>query len=426
MKRLAFLWALLPALCFAQGYQPGTADSASSPFLGPNPFAIDCSGASCTLTFGATNAGTITLGRAGIPINTADSINVGGGTVTTDRVYAHGSNDIKVDTSSASQIASLGGTTANTTQAGRPGQTLNLPGTIKGGAYVDQLPAVTGLALQDVATGGTLLHATQYCYRVSNLSSYNTSMGSNVHEGIPGTEVCQVTGGGADTHSIILTWTYQAGEKGYGVYGRGTGAELFMSPYLSAASVVTFTAPGVGTGTFTDTNAITPSGAIPATNRTGGIDFTTNGTQFVGDPNHVASGVYSNTINNSGGAAPGMGQSTFGAIGFFAPGTIVASTNYGAFTNAGSVATNIKFREVSCSHGTAGTGSAGTLAVRNVTDSTTLCSGSYTCTTTANTPTAIFDCNQTPTSGKLYAIQFSTGCGGTQVSNMGCNVEVAR
>lgn len=130
------------------------------------------------------------------------------------------------------------------------------------------------------------------------------------------------------------------------------------------------------------------------------------------------------TINGNvtfGSVGPNLGTSVTGTWGVFASGALTATTNYGALFTAQDV-TNLKFQEVTCTHGTAGTGTAGTLAIRNVTDSTTLCSGSYTCTTTANTPTLIFTCNAQPTKSKLYALQFTAGCGTTQVSNLNCSV----
>lgn len=125
-----------------------------------------------------------------------------------------------------------------------------------------------------------------------------------------------------------------------------------------------------------------------------------------------------------GTTGPNLGSTVTGAWSVYATGLLVAATTYGAFQISQS-ANNVKFRNVSCSHGVAGTSTNGTLAVRNVTDGTNLCTGSYTCTTTANTPTLIFDCNAAPTVGKMYALDFTTGCGITQVSGLSCNVEIA-
>jgi len=133
------------------------------------------------------------------------------------------------------------------------------------------------------------------------------------------------------------------------------------------------------------------------------------------------------TINGSatfGTAGPSLGGAVTGTVGVYAAGLLTATTNYGAFSFANSV-TNVSLGNVTCTHAVAGTSTAATLAVRNVTDSSTLCSGSYSCTTSANTPTLIFACNQAPLANKAYALQFTTGCGGTQVTGLNCSIEVA-
>lgn len=299
------------------------------------------------------------------------------------------------------------------------GQTTTANIVASGGMMVNQLATVTGLSLTDSATGGTLLHATQYCYRVSGAGPASPGAGGSAasFDMPPCAEVCITTSGGADTHSIGLSWNQVSGAVYYGVYGRGTGAELLMQPYLTASSSGT---------SFIDTGSITPTSAIPNANRTGGILAAANGGEFLGDGSHPWNNVYTNAVTNGSGLAPSLGQSTTGAWSVFASGTLAATTNYGAFEIVASSAGNLKFRGITCTHGTAGVGTAGTLAIRNVTDATTLCSGSYVCTTAANTPIAITDCNAAPTASKLYSLQFTTGCGTTQVSNMSCNVEMAR
>jgi hypothetical protein len=157
-------------------------------------------------------------------------------------------------------------------------------------------------------------------------------------------------------------------------------------------------------------------------------NFTTTGAHIVDFQNNMTGGGTSMAYVDITGApgfaaASGNGTATFGTWSIFASGTLAATTSYGSFKAAGTTA-NLALRQVTCTHGTAGVGTNGTLAIRNVTDSTTLCSGSYTCTTAANTPTAIFDCAASPTAGKVYALQFTTGCGTTQVSNLNCSVEM--
>lgn len=160
------------------------------------------------------------------------------------------------------------------------------------------------------------------------------------------------------------------------------------------------------------------TGGGTATVVVGGTNATTTTIGRLGQTTNLNGNATFNT------AGPNLGGTTTGSWDAFETGLAVATTNYGAFQMAGSV-TNVKFRQVSCTHRVAGTGANGTLGVRNVTDGTTLCSGSYTCTTAANTPTAILDCNQTPLASKMYAIQFTTGCGGTQVTDLNCTVEIA-
>ena len=99
-------------------------------------------------------------------------------------------------------------------------------------------------------SGGTLAAGTNYTYRVT---AYNS-----VGESLPGAETTQkTTNGGGDNHKITLTWPASTGATGYKVYGRTSGAEQLMA---DVGNVLT----------FTDTNAITPSGAMPTN-----VGFTT-------------------------------------------------------------------------------------------------------------------------------------------------------
>lgn len=87
-------------------------------------------------------------------------------------------------------------------------------------------------------TGGTLAAST-YFYRVSAIVNFT--------ETAIATEVSQVTTGATST--VTLNWTAVPGASSYRVYGRATGAELFMT--------------SVATNSFVDTGAITPAGAMP-------------------------------------------------------------------------------------------------------------------------------------------------------------------
>lgn len=105
------------------------------------------------------------------------------------------------------------------------------------GAYA-QTP--TGLAL---AQGTGVLGAATYYYRVSATTAAGETLAC--------TEVSLAI---LATHGVILTWRQVRGATGYRVYGRSTGAELFIAAV--AGSVLT----------YTDAGSISPSGALPAAN----------------------------------------------------------------------------------------------------------------------------------------------------------------
>jgi hypothetical protein len=73
---------------------------------------------------------------------------------------------------------------------------------------------------------------------------------------------------------VSITWIPLPGAAAYNVYGRTAGAELLMTPTpVPASQTLTF----IGYGTFvvfTDTGAVTPSGALPSANTTGAIQTT--------------------------------------------------------------------------------------------------------------------------------------------------------
>ena len=101
--------------------------------------------------------------------------------------------------------------------------------------------APSGLTL--TATSGTLGAATYY-YRVSA----TTAAG----ETIPCVEKSLSVGASS---GIIVSWQQEPGATGYRVYGRATGAELFIAAVTSGA-----------TTSYTDTGSITPAGAMPTVN----------------------------------------------------------------------------------------------------------------------------------------------------------------
>lgn len=118
---------------------------------------------------------------------------------------------------------------------------------------------------------------------------------------------------------------------------------------------------------------------------------------------------------------PNLGGTVTGSWGMHAP-VYLENTDFGSFAIASS-ATNVKFRQVAC-QSVAGTGiGSGTLAIRNVTDGTNLCTGAFDCTITA--PAAVFDCNQAPTAGKVYAIRQTVACTTQPPVDLSCSVEIA-
>lgn len=97
-------------------------------------------------------------------------------------------------------------------------------------------------------TGGSLTAATYY-YRVSAINALGETLAS--------TETSIVVPGGTSTNIVTVKWAAVTGATGYRVYGRATGAELF----IAEVGVVL---------QYVDTGAITPAGALPAANTTAG------------------------------------------------------------------------------------------------------------------------------------------------------------
>ena len=130
-------------------------------------------------------------------------------------------------------------------------------------------PATTGAnvftpVLTPAITGGTLAAGT-YAYRVSAWNQIGTILlGAIGGETLPCPEVTASVASGT-SGSVALSWTAVPNALGYKVYGRTTGAEQLIA-----------TITGGSTTTFTDTGAVTPSGALnPAdtTSDTGQIVF---------------------------------------------------------------------------------------------------------------------------------------------------------
>lgn len=101
-------------------------------------------------------------------------------------------------------------------------------------------------------TGGTLAAAT-YAYRVTAVNGAG--------ETTPSSEVTTSVASGT-TGSVTVTWPAVQGATGYRIYGRTTGAELFIAYNNNSGGQ---SRPSVS---YTDTGAITPSGAMPGANTT--------------------------------------------------------------------------------------------------------------------------------------------------------------
>lgn len=110
------------------------------------------------------------------------------------------------------------------------------------------LSTPTNAAFSTASTGGSLVPATYY-YRVSALGAAGETLAS--------TETSQVVGAGTNTNTVTVNWAAVSNATGYKVYGRATGAELLI------ATVGNVT-------TYIDTGSVTPAGALPASNTTGG------------------------------------------------------------------------------------------------------------------------------------------------------------
>jgi hypothetical protein len=104
-------------------------------------------------------------------------------------------------------------------------------------------------AFGTATTGGTLAAAT-YFYRVSAIYGGGESLAS--------AETSQITTGATST--VTVNWGAVANALGYKIYGRTTGAELFLAQV--PANVLT----------FIDTGALTPAGALPSA-ASGGVGY---------------------------------------------------------------------------------------------------------------------------------------------------------
>lgn len=119
------------------------------------------------------------------------------------------------------------------------------------------LPAPVNTAFTTALTGGTLADATAFYYRVSAVLRRQTNAWNIAAvETLASTETTITTGSGGGLNTVTINWLPVPGANYYKVYGRTTGAELFM------ANV------GGQVNTFIDNGSITPAGALPGSNAT--------------------------------------------------------------------------------------------------------------------------------------------------------------
>ena len=119
-----------------------------------------------------------------------------------------------------------------------------------------QLPPPAGLAIQKVASGGTL-PAVAHQYQIVAINANGST-----------TALTAVSVTNALNDANVLTWDEAADGITYGVYGRVSGSMGLL------ATVGPF--PEGTTPTWTDTGSATPGAAVPATNTTGGPGNYTN------------------------------------------------------------------------------------------------------------------------------------------------------
>lgn len=117
-------------------------------------------------------------------------------------------------------------------------------------------PIAGDFTVANSGTGGTLGVAT-YSYRITQLV--------NGVESAPNSAKTTVVGAGS-TNKCTITFPNATATSQYGVYGRTGGSELFIA----------YVTPGVA-GTYDDTGAITPTGALPTADGRVGLINPTKG-----------------------------------------------------------------------------------------------------------------------------------------------------
>jgi len=143
------------------------------------------------------------------------------------------------------------------------------------------IPTPTGLAVTHTGTSGS----TSWCYRVTAKDSAG--------ETLPEAEVCDATGNASlSTTPETVTWANVVGASTYNVYGNTTGAELLMTTCPNGTGC-----SATAVRSFTDNGTITPSGALPTVNNTGGFVISTGNPKGL----QLTSG---SVFSTTGGTAP--------------------------------------------------------------------------------------------------------------------------
>ena len=119
------------------------------------------------------------------------------------------------------------------------------------------IPAAGDFTVANSGTGGTLGVAT-YSYKITNVV--------NGVESAPVAVAKTTVVGAGSTNKCTITFPNATATSVYGVYGRTGAAEVFIA----------YTTPGVA-GTYDDTGAITPAGALPTADGRVGLINPTKG-----------------------------------------------------------------------------------------------------------------------------------------------------
>ncbi len=157
-----------------------------------------------------------------------------------------------------SELVATNNTTYLLLTAGTPGQpfTATTSASVGAGTTTPTLTlsttisVPTGVGCTDNPGAGTLNANTAYYYRVSAINAAGETTAA-------AEQSVTTSNNGLNTHAVTITWTAVPGATGYRVYGRSTGAELFIAGVNGASAV-----------SYQDTGSITPSGALPASNTT--------------------------------------------------------------------------------------------------------------------------------------------------------------